>query len=184
LLAGIQWRFIDDTGPRLTIRRGDEREKSGWYDQATVKRLSQKGFTIVESVLAVAILSGVGLVIGEVFIRTNRMSDNIRQSERAVALADMVFEQYNAYAARRYDRLPSLNCTRVKPRDFFPEADDFGYGSLYLTTRAEPSPEDSYTRVTVRVSWGAGLFPPSLTFTKIYPERMNVDVDDGEIPGV
>jgi prepilin-type N-terminal cleavage/methylation domain-containing protein len=143
-----------------------------------------QGFTIVETVLAVAILSIVGLVIGEVFTRANRMAENIRQSERAVALADMVLEQYNAYAARQYDRLPAFDCTRVKPHDFFATTDDFGYGSLDVTTRAEPHSEDSYTRVTVRVSWGGGLFPPTLTFTKIYPQRMNVDFENADNTGV
>lgn len=140
-----------------------------------MKRAKELGFTALETVLAVAILSIVGLVISEVFTRTNRMAENSRQSERAVALGDMVLEQYNAYASQRYDLLPSYNSTKVRPRDFFRSDDDFGYGGLSITTFAEPDLENSLTQVTVKVSWGGGLFPPSVSFTKIYVQRMNGD---------
>ena len=145
---------------------------------------TEQGFTAIETVLAVAILSIVGLTIGEVFTRTNRMAENSRQAERAAALGEMVLEQYNAYAARSYDRLPSFDRTRAEPRDFFAAADDFGYGGLTITTRAEPSPEDSLTRVSVRIGWGGGLFPPSLAFFKVYPQRMSGDYSDGENVGL
>lgn len=143
-------------------------------------RLVQRrsGFTAIETVLAVAILASVGLVIGEVFTRANRMAEYSRQSERAIALGAMALEQYDAYAARHYDRLPLYDGTRLLPRAFFHSLDDLGYEGFTLTTQATPDPDHSLTRVAVKISWGGGLFPPSLNFAKAYPERLSSDARD------
>lgn len=137
-----------------------------------------KGFTAIETVLAVAIFSIVGLMIGDIFTRANRLAENSRQAERAAALGEMVLEQYNAYAARRYDRLPSYDCTRVDPSEFFGGTGDLGYSHLSLTTRAQPSRDGSMTTVTVTVAWGNRVLSPGLTFTKIYANRMSGDDDN------
>ncbi len=145
---------------------------------------SNKGVTALETVLAVAILSWVGLVISEVFTRTYRMADNNLQASKAFALGEMALEQYNAYAALSAERLPSFDKTRAKPREFFGTNDDFGYDRLRLTTRADPIPEESLTQVTIRISWGSGLFAPVLTFTKIYPHWMSGESSDLHARGI
>lgn len=137
-----------------------------------MKLSTVKGFTAIETVITVAILAMVGLTMTEVFTRANRMAENARLSEQATALGTMVLEQYSAYAARAEKPLSDYDLTDATPGDFFGVADHFGYENLRLTTRSHESDEDSLSRVSVRVSWGGGLFPPHLTFTRVYPQAM------------
>ena len=149
-----------------------------------MKRTDSQGFTAIEAILAAAILSGVGLMIGLTFTRTNRLAEDNRQMERAAALGEMALAQYDAIAALGFDRIATLDRTKALPHEFFGTPDDLGYDSLRLTTKAESNPEDGTTRVTVRVSWGAGLFPPSLQFVKVYPHWMggSAPVGDSHAP--
>ena len=58
-----------------------------------MRRASSKGFTAVETVLAVAILAIVGLTISQVFSRAFQAAENSRQRERALDLGQMVIER-------------------------------------------------------------------------------------------
>ncbi len=138
-----------------------------------MNRRGARGFTALEAVLAASILSCVGLVMGDVFTRANRLAEYARQGERAVALAQNVLEQYNAVALRQSAQLADLDRTRVRPREFFGTPDDLGYAGLSLTTQAKPDDDLSLTRVHVRVSWGGALFGSSIELTKFYPHTMS-----------
>ena len=167
-------------GPKAHYLLGPPAGGCALYDWRTMPRTnSTKGVTAVETVMAVAILSIVGLLIGQVFTRANRMSIDSRMGEKAVALGEMALEQYNAEAALGVDRLPEFDRDRARPGEFFGAPDDAGYDGLLLTTKAEADPESSVTRVTVRVSWGGGLFPPTISFTKIYPHWMPSGIPAG-----
>src|SRR4051794_5129872 len=91
------------------------------------------GFTAIEGVIAVFLLSFVGLVVGLTFLRTSVSAINTRQAQRATALAAMVSEQYAAYAAHDYANLADYDQRNSAPQAFFGTKDDLGFDNLRIT---------------------------------------------------
>jgi type II secretory pathway pseudopilin PulG len=128
---------------------------------------SRAGFTAIETVVSIVILSIVGLLIGQTLLQTSHSAVKSSESKRAAALSEMVLEQYTAYAAQDYSHLASYDRDRVAPKEFFGTKDDLGYDNLRITTHTLPK-ESGGADVTVLISWGRGTSADTLTFTKTF----------------
>jgi len=131
--------------------------------------LNRRGFTAIEAIVSIVILSIVGLMIGQTLLQAGHSAVKSKESQQAAALSEMVLEQYSAYAARDYSNLASYDQDRATPQAFFGTKDNLGYDHMRITTRARP--EDSGgSLVTVVIFWGGGSDAESLSFTKTYAE--------------
>ena len=140
------------------------------------------GFTAIETIVSILILSIVGLLIGQTLLQTSRSAVKSSESKRAAALSEMVLEQYNAYAAQDYAKLASYDREHVSPKAFFNTKDDLGYDNLRITTHTEPQ-ESGASLVTVKITWGGGTDADSLSFTKTYSGSVG-NRSTGEMSGI
>ena len=137
-----------------------------------MKPRDSRGFTAIEAIVSIVILSIVGLLIGHTFLQSSQSAVKSRESQGAAALSDMVLEQYSAYAAQDYSNLASYDRDRVTPQAFFGTKDNLGYDNLRITTHAQPQ-DSGGSLVTVKISWGGGSDKESLSFTKTYADSAN-----------
>src|SRR6266446_854407 len=134
-----------------------------------MKPRNRRGFTAIEAIVSIVILSIVGLLIGHTFLQTGQSAVKSKESRRAAALSEMVLEQYSAYAAQDYSNLASYDREQVTPQAFFGTKDSLGYDNLRITTHAQQQ-ENGGSLVTVKISWGGGSNEDSLSFTKTYAD--------------
>jgi len=132
-----------------------------------VRSENQAGFTAIETIVSIVILSIVGLIIGQTLLQSSRSAVKSSESKQAAALSEMVLEQYRAYAAQDYTHLASYDRDHVTPQAFFGTKDNLGYDGLRITTHTEDK-ESGGSLVTVTISWGGGTAAESLSFTKTY----------------
>ncbi len=125
------------------------------------------GFTAIETVVSILILSIVGLLIGQTLLQTSHSAVKSSESKHAAALSEMVLEQYTAYSAQDYSNLASYDRDHVTPQAFFGTKDNLGYDNLRITTHTEPK-ESGGSLVTVMISWGGGTAADTLSFTKTF----------------
>jgi type II secretory pathway pseudopilin PulG len=137
-----------------------------------VKIQNNSGFTAIEAIVSIVILSIVGLLIGHTFLQTGQSAVKSRESRKAAALSDMVLEQYSAYAAQDYSNLASYDREQVTPQAFFGTKDSLGYDNLRITTHAQLQ-DSGGSLVTVKISWAGGSDAESLSFTKTYADSAN-----------
>jgi len=128
------------------------------------------GFTAVETLVAIAILSLMGLLIGNTLIRTTQAVGSRDDRSRAAALASMVFEQYKSYASINFDELPSHDQTDAAPRAFFNTADDLGYDGLLITTHTQCASDGSACTVQAVIRKSSGKAVPPAVFSQTYVE--------------
>jgi Tfp pilus assembly protein PilV len=136
------------------------------------------GFTAIETVISILILSIVGLMIGQTLLQTSHSAVRSSESKRAAALSEMVLEQYTAYAAQDYSNLASYDRRHISPKDFFSTKDNLGYDNLRITTQTLPK-ENGGSLVTVMISWG-GAPTDTLSFTKTYASRVSSHSTNGQ----
>lgn len=129
-----------------------------------------KGFTAIEAVISVCILSIVGLLIGQTVLQIGRSATHSSQSGKAATLSAMVLEQYKAYAAQDYSQLASHDQDHATPQAFFQTRDNLGYDSLRITTHTETRPEGGML-VKVIISWGGGTEQEQSTYSQSFGER-------------
>src|SRR5258706_8450501 len=131
---------------------------------------NRTGFTAIETVVSILILSIVGLMIGQTLLQSSHSAVKSSESKHAAALTEMVFEQYTAYAAQDYSNLTSYDRDHIAPMDFFGTRDNLGYDNLRITTHTEPKANGG-SLVTVMISWGRGTPAETLNFTKTFAGR-------------
>ena len=134
-----------------------------------MKLQNSSGFTAIEAVVSIVILSIVGLLIGRTFLQTGHSAIHSKESRKAAALSDMVLEQYSAYAQQDYANLESYDRNEVSPQAFFGTKDNLGYDNLRITTHTQHQ-ESGGSLVTVKISWGGGSVADSISFTKTYAD--------------
>ncbi len=132
--------------------------------------LGCRGFTAVETILAVALLSLMGLLIGNTMLKTGQALGHSSDRRRGAALAAMVFEQYKAFAQISYDDLASHDQSDVAPRDFFNTHDDLGFEGMRITTLTQCVPDGSSCSVRTTISAPHGASAQSMMFEKTYLE--------------
>ena len=130
---------------------------------------NRRGFTAIEAIVSIVILSIVGLMIGQTFLQTGRSAVKSKESRQAAALSEMVLEQYSAYAAHDYSNLATYDQTKAMPKTFFSTKDNLGYDNMRISTHAELQDKGG-ALVTVKIYWGGATEAESLTFTKSFAE--------------
>jgi type II secretory pathway pseudopilin PulG len=133
--------------------------------------MNTKGFTLIEALLSVALISIVGLVGSRSLLNITRSTAMQTKNAKVSALAEMVFQQYNSYSAQNFNLLQNFNVTNETPAAFFHKADNFGYDNILITTLAEYAANRSTATITLNLSWiQAGVLRSSATFIKTYTE--------------
>jgi Tfp pilus assembly protein PilV len=138
-----------------------------------VRRLLQRarvrnnhGFSLLESFIAVILISVVGIVVAELARRNTMNLVWNRQMRKAAALADMVFEKYDYLASVSFNTLDQFNQSTATPSTFFVTGNNNqGYDGMYITTVAGPVTTNGNRQVTVTITWGAQT--PQQTFQLI-----------------
>ena len=129
--------------------------------------LSNRGFSLIESVIAVLLMTGVSLIVVELLHKNTVNLVSTRQSRKAAALADMVLEKYDYLATVQFNVLDQLNQTNATAASFFATGqDNQGYDGLFITTVADPPGSDGSRCLTVTISWTAQAPNQRLTMTK------------------
>src|SRR5882672_7590093 len=88
---------------------------------------SEKGFSLIEVVIACVFVALIGIALSTAFLKTTQVSMLNRESKRAAALADMVFERYVVYASSSFVNLNTYVYSAVSPATFFGTPDNLGY---------------------------------------------------------
>jgi type II secretory pathway pseudopilin PulG len=133
----------------------------------TVQR-SCAGFTIVEAIIAVAMIGLIGLAIGRVFTGAGSSLFASRERQRAVTLSNMIFEQYKALARVDPGALASVDRTAARPREFFGTPDDLGFDDLRVSANSHPAPGNQAVEILLTIAWGAGKDSRSSQFRRLF----------------
>ncbi len=131
--------------------------------------LSSSGFSIVEGVMAAAMLSAMGIMVGRFMLTQTQNTVMINNTNRAKVLADMVLEQYSSYASEA--TLSVHDKQKVSPMQFFGTADNLGFDSYLITTQANCAASSLNCRVDATITWtqgGLGSSQASKTFSRNY----------------
>ena len=132
--------------------------------------MKNSGFSAVESVIAILVFSIMALLIAKTLTSVTYAVEQAGNRRKGAALAAMVLEQYNAYAANSYDELPSFDSNHVSPRTFFKTADNLGYDNFIIDTRADCAEDGSTCEITVGITSGKGAQARTATYSKNYDE--------------
>jgi prepilin-type N-terminal cleavage/methylation domain-containing protein len=87
---------------------------------------NRQGFTIIETVMAVAILSLVCMTGSQLLLRITQHASQASMSKKAATLGEMVLEKASSVSLQDYTLLSSLNGTNQSAMDFFHTADNMG----------------------------------------------------------
>jgi prepilin-type N-terminal cleavage/methylation domain-containing protein len=155
-------------GKSQTWTRGDKTMKK------PSRLINRRGFTIIETMMAVMILSLACVTGSQLLLRTTQRVTQANMTKKAATLGEMVLEKYNSVATQNYTLLGNTNVTKESAKDFFQTADNMGYDGLTITTLASYSTNKSSCTLTTKVEWTAGGQQKSLVFTKLFSETMPV----------
>lgn len=138
--------------------------------QPDLRSIGRSGFTAIETILTIVILSFVGIMASRVVMNSNVTMLQSMRSSRSNALADAVLERYNSYALTSFHALHTFNQNDVEPKTFFGTADNMGYDNMKLTTAAQFNANRTACQVKVVVTWNEGNRARAQTFAKNYNE--------------
>jgi type II secretory pathway pseudopilin PulG len=136
--------------------------RSEW---CTLGEMNKYGFSLVESMVAVVLVSAVGIIVVQLLHRNTLNLLWNRETRRAAALADMVLEKYDYLASINFKNLEQHDQVKVPANAFFVSgSNNEGYEGMTITTTADQpvSGGDGSRKLTVLVRWGAG--GPNQTF--------------------
>jgi Tfp pilus assembly protein PilV len=128
---------------------------------------SSRGFTILETVLAVAVFAMIGLLAARFLLATTRSANQIHRSTQAVTLRDMIFEQYHAYSTVNFFSMAALDTVDASAKDFFHMPDNFGFDGMKITTRADYGTSQSSCTVEGALKWTEGGTEKILQFSRV-----------------
>jgi type II secretory pathway pseudopilin PulG len=132
---------------------------------------STQGFTLVETVAAVALITVVAYMGSRTLLDSNHTILGLRRQKQAATLGEMVLQQYKAYASQSFQILDTVySVTNQTPQQFFNKADNFGYDGFLITTRANYAQNRSTCAVSVALSWQEGGQAKSATYTKTFSQ--------------
>jgi type II secretory pathway pseudopilin PulG len=114
------------------------------------------GFSLVEAIAAILILSLAGSLAARFMLSTGRAVTQVRRLTQASGLSQSVFEQYTSHAAADFYNLAALNATHKDPKDFFQSRDNLGFDGLKITSRADYADDKSSCTVQVAIEWQQG----------------------------
>jgi type II secretory pathway pseudopilin PulG len=118
------------------------------------QRLS--GFTLIEGVLSIVILSFIGIMMAQFVLGHGRASTAARRASKAATLMEMVMEQYRASSSVNFQTLTQLDSLDVSPAQFFKTTDNLGAEGFDITTQALYSTDRSSCTVVATIRWHEG----------------------------
>ena len=131
---------------------------------------TEGGFTLVETLLAILIISLVGILGSRSLLDSTRSLASLNHRQRNSSLAEMVFQQYSSYVTQNYASLNTYNVTNAQAKDFFNKSDNFGYDGITITTDAEYATNRSTATVKVTLNWNEGGAAKTAVYIKTYTE--------------
>jgi Tfp pilus assembly protein PilV len=131
----------------------------------------QAGFTLVETLLAIMMISVVGILGSRSILSTTLSVSTLNNQRKAATLSEMIFQQYNSYVAQNYNGLESYNKTNVEPSVFFGSPNNMGFDGIYVTTVADYSTNHSTATIKLTLSWKEGGKTKSSDFLKTYAQK-------------
>lgn len=136
------------------------------------RRPHRSGFTVVETVFAVALLSLTAVMGSRALLISTRSLQHMVNMKRASALNGMIFQQYVSYVNQNYQVLNAYDkpAPGVPPKDFFNTPDNMGYDNFLVTTSAAYSTNRSTCVVTVQLTWHEGGDLRTTTQTKVFSQ--------------
>jgi prepilin-type N-terminal cleavage/methylation domain-containing protein len=140
-------------------------------------RLTTRGFTAVEVLVAIVILAIIATGIAQLLMRTTQALGSADDRRKAASLAGMVFEQYASYSAVAPDDLTSFDRVAVSPKDFFGTPDSLGYDGWAITSNTHCADQGSCA-VTVAV-WPDRPDRREMVFHKVFEESALNGADEG-----
>jgi hypothetical protein len=125
--------------------------------------MNKKGFSLVECLVAVLLISAMGIIVVQLLHRNTLNMLWNREVRRAAALADMVLEKYEYLSSVNFQNLDQFNQVKAPANAFFSTGHNMqGYEGMTITTTAELPGVDGTRKVTIVIQWGAGA--PNQTY--------------------
>jgi type II secretory pathway pseudopilin PulG len=118
---------------------------------------SRGGFSLVESVVAVVLISAVGMIVVQLLHKNTLNLIWSKQTRKAAALADMVLEKYDYLATVNFPTLEQHNQNKTSANAFFASGANMqGYEGMGITTVASAPTANGTRLLTVTINWGNG----------------------------
>jgi type II secretory pathway pseudopilin PulG len=144
--------------------------------------VSSRGFSLVESIVAVLLFVLIALLAARIVMNNTRAIVSTNQNRKAAQLARMVTEQFNNIAATDfYSMATQYHGQSFSPGSFFNTAnDDLGFSGFTILPMVSPQ-NNGVANLTVKINWTQERGLKTATFTKSLYATTSKNIPSGVV---